>query len=618
MQEKAAPSDKFIEDLKQKAKFLQLHTDQQWIDLLHYRPSALGLVRSQLKGPEFFLAERGRKNPADELEATLTAFFVNQNLSQDHTLCRFPARKKWLQGKLEIPESMFPTPSCELYQYYRERMKAHSVSVIFSSYYSDSPSSAFGHTLFKINKKAPGESGQNDLLDWGIGYAGVVTTNNSLLYIYNGLTGGFRGEFSSVPYYMKVREYNDFESRDLWNFELNLTKEEIDFFLDHLWEVGDSHFDYYFLTQNCGFHMLTVLDASVPRFRLAEKVPFWVIPADALKAITQTPDLVKSVTWRPSVYAQLKTRYGLLNQGEVEIYRDLRRDGDFNKLDGIKDKSSEAKVLDTYLLAFDFDNAKKIASEDPSIIEKRNRILSKRSKLPTIDDIQIKPALNSEPHKSHPSARFMIFQQGDNKNFEGDVTKLNMRFALHDALDPVGGYPPYSTIEMFTFEAARNQKLESTYLSRFQFLNIESLYPIDEISFKKSWGASVGWQKIFEPNCVNCNVGEARAGYGLSKELVTNQTLVYSMFYGRAQSGPELKKGFNLIIEPQIGFISYFGSINFRYFFSPRMSVVNDSLFWQTHNLNVRYNIGQSYTIDLQVSHQDEVTRLSSGFGFFF
>ncbi|MFN9068025.1 MAG: DUF4105 domain-containing protein, partial [Bdellovibrionales bacterium] len=275
-----------IQSFLDKANELKIAEEKQWKDLLHFRLNALGQFRSQVKGSEFFLSKTGFKDYSAELEKTILGLLSSEPKSEEHPVCRFPARKKWLQQKLNIPENLFPKIDCQLYAFYKERMRSNSISVVFSSYYADSPSSSFGHTLFKVNKKR-GES--NELLDWGIGYAGEVNTGNSLVYIYKGLTGGFRGTFSSVPYYMKVREYNDHESRDIWSYELDLSTDELDFLLDHLWEVGDSHFDYYFLTQNCGFHMLTVLEAAVPRLNLVDRVPFWVIPADALKAMTETP-----------------------------------------------------------------------------------------------------------------------------------------------------------------------------------------------------------------------------------------------------------------------------------------------------------------------------------------
>jgi len=43
-----------------------------------------------------------------------------------------------------------------------------------------------------------------------------------------------------MPYYLKVREYNDMENRDVWEYELNLSPEEIDRLLMHTGSSGRS------------------------------------------------------------------------------------------------------------------------------------------------------------------------------------------------------------------------------------------------------------------------------------------------------------------------------------------------------------------------------------------
>ena len=40
-----------------------------------------------------------------------------------------------------------------------------------------------------------------------------------------------------MPYYRKVKEYGDFESRDLWEYELDLNPEESRFMVEHIWEM---------------------------------------------------------------------------------------------------------------------------------------------------------------------------------------------------------------------------------------------------------------------------------------------------------------------------------------------------------------------------------------------
>src|SRR5262249_24426816 len=153
---------------------------------------------------------------------------------------------------------------CKDYVEFRDKVGGQSATMVFSSYYLGNPSSVFGHTLLRINKGDPGPS-HAALLDYGVNYAPVADMSNAVTYAWNGMFGGFHGVFTNLRYYYKVREYNDFESRDLWEYDLNLTPEEMAQLTRHLWELGFSDFPYYYLTKNCSYHLLAALEAAAPR-----------------------------------------------------------------------------------------------------------------------------------------------------------------------------------------------------------------------------------------------------------------------------------------------------------------------------------------------------------------
>ena len=49
-----------------------------------------------------------------------------------------------------------------------------------------------------------------------------LDTDNGLLFAVYGLIGRFPAGFSVMPYYLKVQEYTNMESRDLWEYRLRL------------------------------------------------------------------------------------------------------------------------------------------------------------------------------------------------------------------------------------------------------------------------------------------------------------------------------------------------------------------------------------------------------------
>ncbi len=110
------------------------------------------------------------------------------------------AGRIWIFSKSgkSILKHFFPKAKCSLYNTYIELLEADSVSIVFSSYYTNSPGSASGHTLFRIaKKKSPNKAQNSELLDHGIGYAANVGDTGPLRYMLHGVFGGFSGSFTN-------------------------------------------------------------------------------------------------------------------------------------------------------------------------------------------------------------------------------------------------------------------------------------------------------------------------------------------------------------------------------------------------------------------------------------
>ena len=61
----------------------------------------------------------------------------------------------------------------------------------------------FGHLLLRVDQK--GQTKRTSILAYTINYAADVTTDNGILFAMLGLTGGFKGYFSTHPYTSKPR-----------------------------------------------------------------------------------------------------------------------------------------------------------------------------------------------------------------------------------------------------------------------------------------------------------------------------------------------------------------------------------------------------------------------------
>src|SRR5262249_34312130 len=143
-----------------------------------------------------------------------------------------------------------------------------------------------------------------------------------------GLFGFFHGEFSARPYFYKVREYADYESRDLWEYELSLDQRQLGMLVAHLWELGQTWFDYYYVTENCSYHILGVLEAADSRIDLLSHLGVATLPADSVKALFANPGLVRAIRFRPSGRTQLEARTAGLTGADLDAVERLSDGGD--------------------------------------------------------------------------------------------------------------------------------------------------------------------------------------------------------------------------------------------------------------------------------------------------
>ncbi|HEY5284984.1 MAG TPA: DUF4105 domain-containing protein, partial [Polyangia bacterium] len=175
---------------------------------------------------------------------------VQETEAGQHPQCRFPARWSWLKQELAIDVQRLPERPCPMFARWRQAIAPEKVTLVYSSAYINSPASMYGHTFLRLSRRT---GAGNKLIDYIVNFAADVTTNNGFLYAIEGLMGGFQGRFFVMPFYVKIQEYSNIESRDLWEYELALTGAEAERLVAHTWETRSTHFNYYFVTENCSY-----------------------------------------------------------------------------------------------------------------------------------------------------------------------------------------------------------------------------------------------------------------------------------------------------------------------------------------------------------------------------
>ncbi|MEK7691728.1 MAG: DUF4105 domain-containing protein, partial [Bdellovibrionota bacterium] len=368
--------------------------DLEWRRLLFYRSRWLRSASSVVDDPRFFLSESGQINPATEMRATLRAFFEStEAVGDESAYCRFPARVAFLNRRYPDLASAFPIPvqKCPKWDEFRNGLPAKRISLVFSSYFPNNAGSLFGHTLLRFHLQATGkERPEQALLDIGVNYAANVDTGNPLLYMFRGLTGGFQGSFSVMPYYMKIQEYNNAESRDLWEYELDLDTAEVQQILASLWEIGKINLRYWYLDENCALLILQLLETARTDVYLTDSLHAWVIPSDAARRVSQygPTGFVKAVRFRPSNLLKYESRFNALSAGEATVLSQLIGISEGSNLEPtiqeslqrgeIAELSSQARVLDAAIEWVDFQT--KAAGSEPGEkhLKLRNALLAKR------------------------------------------------------------------------------------------------------------------------------------------------------------------------------------------------------------------------------------------------
>ncbi|HSS00314.1 MAG TPA: DUF4105 domain-containing protein [Kofleriaceae bacterium] len=509
----------YVDELLASSRRLALSARPEWHKLLHYQSTWSGGVESEADGPSFFLAADGKVSPRAELEATLRGLFaqVQPGAPRDvqHPICQFPARTHWLVHELHIDGERLPHPSCDRYEEFRKLLDASSVALVFSSYYLNNPASAFGHTFLLFNSKKSQTDDQRELLDYAVNFSATADTANAVAYAVKGIFGAFPGEFSKVPYYMQVRKYNDFESRDLWLYNLALTPDEIETLVAHIWELGSTWFDYYYATENCSYHILGALEAAVPRASFVERTRIPVAPADTVKIVTSTPGLVTRVTFRPAIRAQVAARVRGLDGRERQLTAALA-DDPATPWPARLPIERRVKVLDAATDVVDMHFAKELPFDlDGPGARRKQLLLERRAELAVRStELRVPIPEDKRPDRGHGSRRLGI---ASGLSTSGDPTlALNARLTLHDLGDPANGYPDTASLEFLPIAARLvfGPDHVRAQLDDAQLVRIVSLSPQNAFEHKMSWKIQTGAVTVDDGACHLCTAFRTSGGAG--------------------------------------------------------------------------------------------------------
>lgn len=294
---------------------------KQWQRILHFEGGHSAVVTES-----FFVSKQGPRDPAQEFTSSVKLLESQTEVSPEGEVfsCRFPLRARFIRAALG---RKFPELKCPSFEGWKEKFSTMRVDLIFASSFLGNPASSFGHTLFRFVRRGADGKPRHDLLSYGVSYGANITTEQALLYAFNGTFGIFMGYYSVAPYYEKLREYNYIDNRDLWEYELNLTQEQIDKMVEHLWEILPTQMRYYFFSRNCSYQLLAFLEAVDARFELVSQLPAYVIPLDTIRILNNS-GLVKKFGLRISQEKSILEKWRQLDpisRYQVALAREQQR-----------------------------------------------------------------------------------------------------------------------------------------------------------------------------------------------------------------------------------------------------------------------------------------------------
>lgn len=543
----SAYADTYLDELIAASRAKHLSEREEWRTLLHYQPRfrVLGL-RSLADSPDFFNAPDGATNPQHELEATLAAFFsdVTETETRQNSQCRFIARYHWLKQELSFDPARLPEQQCKRFQDWRALMKPVAATLVFPAAYLNNPASMYGHTFLRIDGQ--GQTERSRLLAYAINYAASTTETNGIVFAFKGLFGGYPGNFSMSPYYVKVGEYNDLENRDMWEYELTLTPEEIDRLLTHAWELGPTRFDYYFLDENCSYHLLSLLDAARPGLQLENEFPLWAIPSETVRAVADHPGLVRKVVYRPARSTILHYRQTLQTADHIELARALAAGemaSDDARLAGLS-AEDRAQVVD---LAFEYLEYRRLRGDvaNRDAAPRLRALLAARSKIDASEDIEV-PTPAVRPDQGHRSSRLGI---GAGSRDGAAFQEVRFRPAYHDLMDPESGYIRGAQIEYLNAVLRRESASGTVRLEKVNVVDIVSLAPRDTLLKPGSWRINFGMSRVDRnpatyPDAPRPLVTDLDGGWGVATDA-GGRLLAYTLIEGSLLAASALEDGYS-------------------------------------------------------------------------
>ncbi|MEM9839098.1 MAG: DUF4105 domain-containing protein [Pseudomonadota bacterium] len=506
---------------------------ETWLKLGRWEAQPLrGGYRSNIVTEEFFLAETGSVDPRAELRASMNAMVGPLGGSPDqHAVCQYPARAIFIEQNfaLGLPD---PFEACPELRTWSHDGEIRGVSALFIAGYFSNPGSAFGHILLRLHTDDE-TLVVEDVLDTAINYGARSSEDDPMIpYIIKGLTGQYRSTYTSLDFYHHSERFRSEQLRDIWQYRLNLTEDEVRLLTAHIWELLRAKNRYYFLEQNCAYRVGELLELVADR-SLTPAAKKWMTPVDLFHRLSDTPDGDDPAISRVSRLASKETQF-------TDGYRALARPqqrlvDDLISPDAIDLSGASVAVGDAasaYNVALDYFA---FNQDLPHADDRQAKILAARFALPPGEGVTIEPP--NPPHEGQRSSLFSIAALSNNELGLG--TEVRLRPAYFDFLSRTEGTQPYSELSMADIRLILRD--DTIHLRSLEAVRVSGLGISEDggpDTNSRAWRVRIG-AETKDLSCDDCLLGFVETGLGEAVEVRPGIAL-FALASARIEGGDQI------------------------------------------------------------------------------
>lgn len=567
-------ADSISDTIVKKAQSYKISENSEWLKLLHYSNN-----KSVIQNPEFFITKNIKSsNPQDELTATIQAFFAKSGLDDSHAICRFPARFLWLNKVLQLDASIYPNPNCRQFNEYKTKVPVSSISVVFASENVSSPASALGHVFFKLK----GENSKGELKQHALTYFTNISQVSPLKLVSGSLLTGLPGYYALSPYEKILARYQNKENRNIWDYKLDLSSEQIELLTSHFWELKNSKAKYLYASYNCATAIYYFLQLVEPSLKDTEE---WLAPIDIINAAEKvgisSQHVIASPQW---IMRALQSEISSLK--ERETIRSYVKEGDLKKISSIENEYEQALAFDmrhyylNYLLNY---------KELPIDIygEQLNELKKYKKNLSTLHLKREQTPLYS------PKLGRLAFSISD------DLISLDWQAIATKLEDDHANYFNEYETSILNFKLNYDFEEEAIRLNKFTAYSIKSYLPADGLTKSISGNFSLAVERFPRADLSRYLLTRVEGGVGYTR-YITRNIMGYASFnsllgYGDGE--------FILSLSPDMGLISRTTG-RFKSLLSFRVvQQIESSKYLLNSNVKQSYFISKNNSIVVEFNH---------------